>query len=249
MRVPTRQSLNLTGGTSPRGNVLVPACGVIFPTKVILSTRIKVLALSSSRARTSATCHDILAETSTSRLLPPTHLSGMRTPVNCPSRRSMRARLLPRIASRASRPPRGNTRTALLVVSLMSLRCRATTIRVSSRCMRTDISSSTLPSASYPLSRLCFVTLCDRLVNPYVQPILHIRRPGSDLEETHRFPDDDPFFSEVSNLIDIVEDIEEDPDSATILSSYEGACPSTCCKWHAGWLKIAVVDIRRVQDL
>ncbi len=55
-----------------------------------------------------------------------------------------------------------------------------------------------------------------------MQPVLYIRRPGSDLEETHRFPDDDPFFSEVSNLIDIVEDIEEDPEGATILSSYEG---------------------------
>jgi hypothetical protein len=64
---------------------------------------------------------------------------------------------------------------------------------------------------------------CDRLINPYVQPVLYIRRPGSDLEETHRFPDDDPFFSEVSNLIDIVEDIEEDPEGAIILSSYEGA--------------------------
>ena len=39
-----------------------------------------------------------------------------------------------------------------------------------------------------------------RLVNPYVQPVLYIRRPGSDIEEMHRFPDDDPFFSEVSLL-------------------------------------------------
>ena len=37
-----------------------------------------------------------------------------------------------------------------------------------------------------------------------------------------RFGDDDPFFSEVSNLIDVIEDIEEDPDAAQILSSYEG---------------------------
>jgi len=36
------------------------------------------------------------------------------------------------------------------------------------------------------------------------------------------FPDDDPFFSEISNLIDVVEDIEEDPEAAQILSSYEG---------------------------
>lgn len=39
-----------------------------------------------------------------------------------------------------------------------------------------------------------------RLVNPYVQPVLYIRRPGSDSEETHRFPDDDPFFSEVNSV-------------------------------------------------
>ena len=36
-----------------------------------------------------------------------------------------------------------------------------------------------------------------RLVNPYVQPVLYVRRPGNDHEEVHRFPDDDPFFSEV----------------------------------------------------
>ena len=61
-------------------------------------------------------------------------------------------------------------------------------------------------------------------MDPYVQPTLYIRRPGSDLDETHRFPDDDPFFSEVSNLIDVIEDIEEDPEGATILSSFDGAC-------------------------
>ena len=87
-------------------------------------------------------------------------------------------------------------------------------------------SSSMSPSSStYSLTRhlaLTFVPPHDRLVNPYVQPVLYIRRPGSDLEETHRFPDDDPFFSEVSNLVDVIEDIEEDPEAATVLSSYEG---------------------------
>jgi len=58
-----------------------------------------------------------------------------------------------------------------------------------------------------------------RLVNPYVQPVLHIRRPGSDLEETYNFPDDDPFFSEISVFIDNIEDIEE---TTSMLSSYEG---------------------------
>ncbi|KAH9066435.1 putative oxidoreductase C terminal-domain-containing protein [Lactarius vividus] len=70
-----------------------------------------------------------------------------------------------------------------------------------------------------------------KLVDPYVQPVLYIRRPGSDLEETHRFPDDDPFFSEISNLIDVIEDIEEDPESATILSSFEDACKTYELTW------------------
>jgi len=78
-----------------------------------------------------------------------------------------------------------------------------------------------------------------RLVNPYVQPILYVRKPGDDHEQVFNFPDDDPFFSEVrtllsrllyftqipqvSNWVDVIEDIEEDPDAAQILSSYEGA--------------------------
>ncbi|KAM5532056.1 hypothetical protein V8D89_014307 [Ganoderma adspersum] len=70
-----------------------------------------------------------------------------------------------------------------------------------------------------------------KLVNPYVQPILYIRRPGSDIEEAHRFPDDDPFFSEISVLIDNIEDIEEDPETSTILSSFEDACRTYELTW------------------
>ncbi|KAF9053619.1 hypothetical protein BDZ89DRAFT_1153347 [Hymenopellis radicata] len=70
-----------------------------------------------------------------------------------------------------------------------------------------------------------------KLVNPYVQPVLYVRRPGDDQEQTIRFPDDDPFFSEVSNLIDIIEDIEEDPDAAQILSSYEDAVKTYELTW------------------
>ncbi|KAF8163246.1 putative oxidoreductase C terminal-domain-containing protein [Crassisporium funariophilum] len=62
-----------------------------------------------------------------------------------------------------------------------------------------------------------------KLVNPYVLPVLYIRKPGDDNETTIRFADDDPFFSEVSNLIDIIEDIEEEPEAAQILSSYDDA--------------------------
>jgi predicted dehydrogenase len=70
-----------------------------------------------------------------------------------------------------------------------------------------------------------------KLVNPYVQPVLHVRKPGDDNEQTIRFPDDDPFFSEVSNLIDVIEDIEEDPDAAQILSTYDDACRTYELTW------------------
>lgn len=43
-----------------------------------------------------------------------------------------------------------------------------------------------------------------RLVNPYVQPTLYVRKPGDDHEQMYTFPDDDPFFSEVSS--DILEE-------------------------------------------
>ncbi|EKM82733.1 hypothetical protein AGABI1DRAFT_82474 [Agaricus bisporus var. burnettii JB137-S8] len=62
-----------------------------------------------------------------------------------------------------------------------------------------------------------------KLVNPYVQPVLYVRTPDDDRERAYSFPDDDPFFSEVSHLIDVIEDIEEDPEAAQILSSYEDA--------------------------
>jgi predicted dehydrogenase len=70
-----------------------------------------------------------------------------------------------------------------------------------------------------------------KLVNPYVQPVLYVRKPGDDHEQTYRFPDDDPFFSEVSNLIDVIEDIEEDPEAAQILSTFEDACRTYELTW------------------
>jgi predicted dehydrogenase len=70
-----------------------------------------------------------------------------------------------------------------------------------------------------------------KLVDPYVQPVLYVRKPGDDHEQTYRFRDDDPFFSEVSNLIDVIEDIEEDPEAAQILSSYEDACRTYELTW------------------
>jgi len=70
-----------------------------------------------------------------------------------------------------------------------------------------------------------------KLVNPYVQPILYIRKPGDDNETAVKFPDDDPFFSEVSILVDQIEDIEDDPDAPQILSTYDDACRSYELTW------------------
>ncbi|KAJ6550193.1 putative oxidoreductase C terminal-domain-containing protein [Mycena capillaripes] len=70
-----------------------------------------------------------------------------------------------------------------------------------------------------------------KLVNPYVEPTLYIRKPGDDHEQSFTFPNDDPFFSEVSTLIDIIEDIEEDPEAAQILSTYEDAVRTYELTW------------------
>jgi hypothetical protein len=48
----------------------------------------------------------------------------------------------------------------------------------------------------------------------------------------HRSPDDDPFFSEVLNLRDIIKDIEDDPETAQILRTYEGMVCSSTLKNH-----------------
>lgn len=59
-----------------------------------------------------------------------------------------------------------------------------------------------------------------------MQPVLYIRKPSSDNETVVRFADDDPFFSEISNFIDLIEDIEEEPAKPTILSDFRGLSPS-----------------------
>lgn len=66
-----------------------------------------------------------------------------------------------------------------------------------------------------------------RLVDPYQQPTLFVRRPGDDHEERHSFTDDDPFFSEVSAFIDA---IEGGPDPH-ILSSFEDATKTYELTW------------------
>jgi len=77
-----------------------------------------------------------------------------------------------------------------------------------------------------------FEVYCDgyqmRLIDPYNNPTLYVRRPGSNLEEVQAFPQDDPFYSEVSNFIDV---IENGPEASTILSSFEDACKSYEFSW------------------
>lgn len=56
-----------------------------------------------------------------------------------------------------------------------------------------------------------------------------MRRPGDDHEEVIRYNSDDPFFSEVSNLID---NIEQGRGAAPILSSYEDATKTYALTWR-----------------
>ncbi|CAD6904425.1 unnamed protein product [Tilletia controversa] len=67
-----------------------------------------------------------------------------------------------------------------------------------------------------------------RLVDPYNAPVLYFRRPGDDHEEVVRYASDDPFFSEVANLIDV---IENGPGAAPILSTYEDATKTYALTW------------------
>lgn len=54
-----------------------------------------------------------------------------------------------------------------------------------------------------------------------------MRRPGDDHEEVHRFTEDDPFFSEVSNFIDAIEGGPE----PSVLSSYQDATKTYELTW------------------
>lgn len=43
-----------------------------------------------------------------------------------------------------------------------------------------------------------------RMVDPYAHPTLYVRSPASDMEEIFEYPDDDPYLSQMSALIDAV---------------------------------------------
>jgi hypothetical protein len=57
---------------------------------------------------------------------------------------------------------------------------------------------------------------------PYNAPELRVRRPGREDELVYKYSDDDPFFSEASNFIDVVEQKNYASEEVNILSSYEG---------------------------
>lgn len=67
-----------------------------------------------------------------------------------------------------------------------------------------------------------------RLVDAYNDPTLYVRRPGDDHEQVYKYRDDDPFFSEVSSMIDAVEDPSK---SSQILSSYDDAARTYAFTW------------------
>ncbi|PKI83637.1 hypothetical protein MVES1_002471 [Malassezia vespertilionis] len=67
-----------------------------------------------------------------------------------------------------------------------------------------------------------------RLVDPYNAPALYVRRPGDEKEEVYKFPGDDPFFSEVNNLVD---SIDHGPNAASILSLYDDATKTYAFTW------------------
>ncbi|GMK59488.1 hypothetical protein CspeluHIS016_0800940 [Cutaneotrichosporon spelunceum] len=66
-----------------------------------------------------------------------------------------------------------------------------------------------------------------RLTDPYQNPTLYVRRPGSSDEERIQYTEDDPFFSEISGFIDTVENGPE----PNILSTFEDAAKSYELTW------------------
>ena len=81
-----------------------------------------------------------------------------------------------------------------------------------------------------------------RLVDAYNAPTLYVRRPGDDHEEVYKYADDDPFFSEVSSMIDAVEDPSK---SDEILCSFDDAAHTYAFTWAIRRACETQVDRRR----
>ena len=90
-----------------------------------------------------------------------------------------------------------------------------------------------------------------KVTDLYNDPVLLVRSPDSDAEERHTFTDDDPYYGEVSALIDATEAgndsaiandsaiVDEDDDEIIpptqthegILSSFRDACGTYALTW------------------
>ncbi|KZT00427.1 uncharacterized protein LAESUDRAFT_816521 [Laetiporus sulphureus 93-53] len=73
-----------------------------------------------------------------------------------------------------------------------------------------------------------------KLMDPYNNPVLSVRRPGIETEEIIHFPEDDPFYSELSTIVD---EVQQSPRRAAILSTYQDAVKTyefTWCIRRAG---------------
>ena len=81
-----------------------------------------------------------------------------------------------------------------------------------------------------------------RLVDAYNAPTLYVRHPGDDHEEVYKYADDDPFFSEVSSMIDAVEDPSK---SDEILCSFDDAAHTYAFTWAIRRACETQVDRRR----
>ncbi|WOO78419.1 putative protein UNK417 [Vanrija pseudolonga] len=71
-----------------------------------------------------------------------------------------------------------------------------------------------------------------KLTDPYNRPTLYVRRPGSDVEEVHKFHDDDPFLSEMATFIDLAGKGTSD---IPVLSSYADAVKTYEATWAIRW--------------
>ena len=57
------------------------------------------------------------------------------------------------------------------------------------------------------------------MFDPYNRPVLHVRRPSSDNVEEYEFLNDDPFFTEISEFVDVIEHVKP---VENVLSTFEG---------------------------
>lgn len=77
--------------------------------------------------------------------------------------------------------------------------------------------------------------------------MLHVRRPGSDDVDVYEFLDDDPFLTEISEFVDVVEHRKP---VENLLSTFEGTYHSAISLLQVVMMPtLPVSAIRRVQDV